>query len=136
MKNVGGSLLTSSGDRRITPAGKFLRRTNFDELPQFINIFKGDLSVVGPRPEIPEIVRSYTEEQRKILFFKPGFTSFATVKFLNETKVIGQTNIMEFYIEEILPQKIKYDLDYFSNASNVFSDLIIVLKTVGGTFNV
>lgn len=136
MKDLKGPLLTSLADTRITKAGKFLRRTNFDELPQFINIFKGELSVVGPRPEIPEIVRLYTKEQKKILSFMPGFTSFATVKFLNENKIIGQSNIMEFYAERILPQKIKYDLDYFRNSSNIFRDIVIILRTIGGTFNV
>ena len=113
-----------------------MRRTNFDELPQFINVFKGDMSTVGPRPEIPEIVKLYTREQKEIINFKPGFTSSATVSFLNEEKRLSGHNIFEFYTKQILPQKIICDLEYFSKRSNFFSDILMILKTVGGTFNV
>lgn len=133
MANTSGAILTASGDKRITPAGRILRRTNFDEIPQFINILKNQMSVVGPRPEIPEIVKGYTKEQRKILTFKPGFTSFATVKFLNEENLLEQENMIQYYIDTIMPQKITCDLEYFQKRSNLFQDLIIILKTLGGT---
>jgi len=136
MNTIQGDLLTTHDDKRITAAGKFLRRTNFDELPQFVNIFKGEMSVVGPRPEIPEIVKNYTPEQKKILSFKPGFTSAATVKFLNEEKLLKGDNIVEFYQKNILPQKLACDLEYFEHKSTLIRDSIIVFKTIGGTFHV
>ncbi|MCM8787197.1 MAG: sugar transferase [Candidatus Omnitrophica bacterium] len=133
MKTKGGPLITAIDDSRITKAGKILRFTNFDELPQFFNIIKGDMSIVGPRPELPEIVKIYTPKQREILKFKPGFTSFSTVKFLDEEKMLVNKNIMEFYLNEILPKKIDADLEYFQK-SNLFSDFILILKTIGKTF--
>jgi lipopolysaccharide/colanic/teichoic acid biosynthesis glycosyltransferase len=136
MKDIPGPLITASGDKRITRFGRMLRRTNFDELPQFVNIFKGDLSVVGPRPEIPEIVATYTEEQREILSFKPGFTSLATVRFLDEEKLLGGDTTMDLYVRNIVPKKIRYDLDYFRNTSNFFYDILIILKTIGKTVHV
>ncbi|MBU2101818.1 MAG: sugar transferase, partial [Candidatus Omnitrophica bacterium] len=102
MKMATGSLITAAGDARISRAGKLLRRTNFDELPQFINIVKGDMSVVGPRPEIPELVMHYAPWQREILCFRPGFTSFATVKFLHEERLLEKKELMEFYLNEVL----------------------------------
>lgn len=135
MKNTPGELLTASADQRITRSGRILRRTNFDELPQFINIALGDMSVVGPRPEIPEVVKSYTQKQREILSFKPGFTSYATVKFLNEEAILKKDNLMDFYLNQVLPKKIEYDLDYFKNKSSLLRDLVIILKTLGGTLH-
>ncbi|MBP7087698.1 MAG: sugar transferase [Candidatus Omnitrophica bacterium] len=134
MRAEKGPLLTTSKDNRITSLGRFLRRINFDELPQFWNIVKGQMSVVGPRPEIPEIVENFTEEQKKILNFKPGFTSYATLKCLNEEKILDDKNLMQQYYNEQLPLKIKYDLEYFYHNSNFLNDLLIILKTVGKTF--
>ncbi|MCM8832253.1 MAG: sugar transferase, partial [Candidatus Omnitrophica bacterium] len=88
-----GPLITVKDDSRITRAGKILRFTNFDELPQFFNIIKGTMSVVGPRPEIPEVVAKYTPKQKEILKFKPGFTSYSTVKFLDEEKLLVNKDI-------------------------------------------
>ncbi|MFH1876741.1 MAG: sugar transferase [Candidatus Omnitrophota bacterium] len=135
MKMATGSLITAAGDARISRAGKLLRRTNFDELPQFINIVKGDMSVVGPRPEIPELVMHYAPWQREILCFRPGFTSFATVKFLHEERLLEKKELMEFYLNEVLPRKIKYDLEYFRGRTNLIDDLSIILRTIGGTLN-
>ena len=136
MEDAPGELVTASGDKRISRCGKILRRTNFDELPQFVNIFKGEMSVVGPRPEIPSIVADYSPEQKKILAFKPGFTSLATVKFLHEEKLLPKKNVVTFYKKNIIPGKIACDFDYFSYKSNLFRDIVIIFKTVGGTFNV
>ncbi|MDD5583753.1 MAG: sugar transferase [Candidatus Omnitrophica bacterium] len=135
MRTQAGRLITSAGDARISKTGRLLRRTNFDELPQFINIVKGEMSVVGPRPEIPEIVACYAPWQKEILRFKPGFTSYATMKFLNEEKLLEKKNLMEFYLKEVLPQKIKYDLEYFASNRTLINDIAILLKTVGGTFD-
>ncbi len=133
MDDKTGSLLTAACDRRITRIGAALRRTNFDELPQFINIFKGDLSVVGPRPEVPEIVERYSFSQREILNFKPGFTSPATAQSLDEEKFLQGDNLIDYYMRNILPRKIQRDLEYFRTSPNIFQDLLVVLKTIGGT---
>jgi len=135
MKNIKGPILTSSSDKRITKIGRLLRRTNFDEIPQFINIIKGEMSVLGPRPEIPEIVRQYNDKQRNILKFKPGFTSPATVKFIYEEKILDNKPILDYYLNNILPKKISIDLDYFSKRYNFFRDFLIILKTIGKTFD-
>jgi len=134
MRQEEGPLLTTSEDIRITCVGRFLRRTNFDELPQFFNIVKGEMSVVGPRPEIPEVVGKFTDEQREILNFKPGFTSYATVKSLKEEKILKNKDLMNQYFNEQLPLKIKLDLYYFRYKSNFFNDIGIILKTIGRTF--
>lgn len=135
MRVAAGSLITAAGDARISKAGKLLRRTNFDELPQFVNIVKGDMSVVGPRPEIPEVVAHYGPRQRELLRFKPGFTSFATVKFLHEEQLLEKKDLMEFYLNEVLPRKVEYDLEYFRGRTNLIHDVSIILRTIGGTFN-
>ena len=135
MENTKGPILTSSSDKRITRIGKILRRTNFDEIPQFINIIKGEMSVLGPRPEIPEIVEKYNNKQKEILKFKPGFTSPATVKFIHEEKILDNKPILEYYLNNILPEKISIDLEYFNKKYNFFKDLVIILKTIGKTFD-
>ncbi|MDD5195398.1 MAG: sugar transferase [Candidatus Omnitrophica bacterium] len=135
MQNIPGTIITAVGDKRVTRAGKILRRTNFDELPQFINILKGEMSVIGPRPELPEIVALYTQEQKEILKFKPGFSSPATLKFLSEEKILENRNLMDFYLKKVLPQKIACDLRYFKKKTNILSDIMVILKTIGGTFN-
>ncbi len=128
MREASGPSITSSADRRITKIGRFLRRMKLDELPQFINVLKGDLSVVGPRPELPEIVRTYNDEQRKILSFKPGITSLASIRFRNEEKLLDLNNLMEYYVKKILPVKIRCDLEYFEKSS-FWDDLTIIIKT-------
>lgn len=135
MRETSGPSITSYADERITKIGKFLRRAKIDELPQFINVLKRDLSVVGPRPELPEFVKTYSDEQRKILSFKPGITSLASVRFRSEEKMIGPDDVLEYYAKEILPLKIRCDLEYFGR-SNFWSDLIIIVKTIRSVFDV
>ena len=126
MKDAQGSPITSSGDERITGIGKFLRKTKLDEMPQFINVLKGDMSVVGPRPD----------RQKEILRFKPGITSLATIKFRNEEEILEYNspgNSAKFYVREILSDKIECDLAYFRKR-HFWDDLGIILKTIGAIF--
>lgn len=135
MREAKGPSITSSQDERITKIGRFLRRTKIDELPQFINVIKGDIGVVGPRPEIPEVVKTYDDEQRRILSFKPGITSLASVGFRSEEEMLGSDKVLEDYIKQILPLKIRSDLEYFKNR-NFWSDLTIIVKTIRSIFDV
>lgn len=135
MRQVSGPTITSAEDKRITKIGKFLRRTKIDELPQFINVLKRDLSMVGPRPEVSVIVRTYNEEQKKILSFKPGITSLASLRFRSEEEMLSSDHVLEDYVKEILPLKIRCDLEYFKNC-NLWSDLVIIVKTIRSVFYV
>ena len=135
MKEAAGPAITSSQDKRITAIGKFLRRAKIDELPQFINVLKADLSVVGPRPEIPEIVRTYNDQQRKILSYRPGITSLASLRFRGEERMLRPDNLLEDYIRKILPLKISCDLEYFKDSSP-WTDLVIIAKTIRSVFDV
>ncbi len=108
-----GPELTQVNDPRITKVGKILRRTSIDEIPQVINVFKGEMSIVGPRPEITSITSKYNEEQRKIFEFVPGITGYSQVN--------GR--------QKLTPeQRVKMEVNYYSNA-NLFTDFIILLKT-------
>lgn len=126
-----GSLITVGDDIRITRSGKWLRRLKFDELPQFINVLLGDMSVVGPRPEVERYVAFYTDEERRIIqSIRPGITDNASIAFRNESDRLAQSSNPELaYTQEILPVKIQYYLAYAKNPS-VFNDVIILLKTV------
>lgn len=135
MRKTSGPSITSSADKRITKIGKFLRRMKIDELPQLINVLKRDLSVVGPRPELPEIVKTYNDEQRKILSFKSGITSLASLRFRDEERFLDSNNVLEYYVKKILPVKIRCDLEYFEKSS-FWSDLIIIVKTIRSIFYV
>src|SRR6266550_3845899 len=103
-----GLLLTSEEDRRITRTGRFLRRFKLDELPQLWNVLTGEMSFVGPRPEVPRYVELYTPAQREILRFKPGITDVASMRFRNEQALLqGCSNVEEFYLRYCLPKKIE-----------------------------
>ena len=127
-----GPPITTQADNRITLVGKFLRKTKLDELPQLINVFKGDMCFVGPRPEDLGIVKKYTDVQRRILSYKPGITSPASIEYRAEENAIPADQWEEIYLRDILPNKISIDLDYFQNA-NFWSDLMVILKTLGLT---
>jgi lipopolysaccharide/colanic/teichoic acid biosynthesis glycosyltransferase len=125
-----GSSLTTYEDSRITKIGNFLRRTKLDELPQLINVLKGDMSIIGPRPEAPLYVKYYTAEQRRVLSVKPGITGPAQLENRNEElKLKGQSNPEQYYITQLLPEKLNIDLNYSENRSFIF-DLKIVFKTI------
>jgi lipopolysaccharide/colanic/teichoic acid biosynthesis glycosyltransferase len=124
-----GPGITVAGDPRVTPVGKFIRRTKMDELPQLINVLLGDMSIVGPRPEDPRYVAMYDEQQKKILSVRPGITSLASVRYRNEETLLQGSDWEKLYIEKIMPDKLKLDLEYIST-QNLITDLYIILKTV------
>lgn len=125
-----GRQITVGNDNRITKIGAFLRKYKIDELPQLINVFKGDMSLVGPRPEVPRYVNLYTEEQRKVLDVKPGITDLASIRYRDENELLGQAeNPDEFYINTIMPDKLALNVEYI-NRSNIFLDIYIILKTI------
>jgi len=108
--------ITIGNDSRITYAGRILRGSKIDELPQLLNVLKGEMSFVGPRPEVPEYVDLYTESQKIILSVKPGITDRASIEFSNESELLGYADDPEkCYINEILPKKIALSLPYAMN---------------------
>ena len=125
-----GRQITVGNDSRITKIGAFLRKYKIDELPQLINVFKGDMSLVGPRPEVPRYVNMYTEEQRRVLDVKPGITDLASIRYRDENELLAQAeNPDEFYINTIMPDKLALNVEYI-NKSNIFLDIYIILKTI------
>ena len=129
-KDNAGLKITTSGDSRVTPVGKVLRRTKLDELPQLFNVLKGDMSFVGPRPEVREYTDLYDEEQRQVLLVRPGITGLASIRFRNENELLDESDDPNrTYIEEVMPQKLALDLEYIPHAS-VFYDIRLILETL------
>jgi len=125
-----GTSLTKYEDPRITKIGNFLRRTKLDELPQLLNVLKGDMSIIGPRPEAPVYVKYYTEEQRRVLSVKPGITGPAQLENRNEElKLKEQSDPEKYYITQLLPEKLTIDLNYIENRSFIL-DLKVIFKTI------
>lgn len=125
-----GSLLTVGRDPRITRFGGFLRNTKLDELPQLINVLFGDMTLVGPRPEVPRYVAMYTAEQRKVLDLMPGITDPASIKFCNESETLAHSQEPELmYVKEIMPEKIRLNILYAERAT-VWSDMWVIIKTI------
>jgi lipopolysaccharide/colanic/teichoic acid biosynthesis glycosyltransferase len=123
-----GPGITTAGDVRITRVGQWLRRTKIDELPQLWNVVRGEMSLVGPRPEDPRYVALYTEDQRHILSVRPGITSPASIQFRREEALLPAGD-METYIKLLMPAKIKADLEYLDRRT-FWSDLAVLLDTV------
>ena len=127
-----GVQLTRRGDDRITPVGRFLRKWKIDELPQFLNVLRGDMSLIGPRPDSAEFLETLPAGARSTLqSIKPGITSVATMLFRNEEEVLRQvpeSEMTSHYVHSLLPQKISLDLDYAARAT-FSSDLNLLLKT-------
>lgn len=124
-----GTLTIGSRDARVTRVGYYLRKYKLDELPQLFNVLMGDMSFVGPRPEIRKYTDLYTEEQRKILDVKPGITDYASIKFRNENDILAVSDDPEkLYIEKIMPQKIELNMMYI-NDYNILKDIRIILET-------
>ncbi|MEY4141591.1 MAG: hypothetical protein RL110_963 [Bacteroidota bacterium] len=124
-----GKLTVGERDPRVTRVGTFIRKYKLDEFPQFINVLKGEMSVVGPRPEVVEYVRQYSDEQRRVLDFKPGITDLASITYFEENKLLANAaDPQQTYVEEIMPEKIRINLAYQTNAT-VLSDLGVVWKT-------
>lgn len=124
-------LLTVGGkDQRITPAGVFLRKYKLDELPQLINVFIGDMSLVGPRPEVRKYVDLYKDEQIRVLDVKPGITDYASIEYSNENELLaGADDPEKEYINTIMPAKLKLNLKYIAEKS-LITDLKIILRTL------
>lgn len=111
-----GKLTVGMRDPRITRVGYFIRKSKLDEFPQFINVLMGEMSVVGPRPEVQEYVDLYTPEQREVLSVKPGITDYASLEYFKENELLGQSeNPRETYIHEIMPAKIALNKKYIAN---------------------
>ncbi|MDO9188071.1 MAG: sugar transferase [Bacteroidia bacterium] len=125
-------LLTVGGrDSRITRMGYFIRKYKIDELPQLLNVFLGDMSLVGPRPEVRKYVDLYNEEQKQVLSVKPGITDYASIEFSNENELLGKAeNPEQVYIDEIMPAKLKLNLKYIDE-QGIITDLKIIFKTIG-----
>jgi lipopolysaccharide/colanic/teichoic acid biosynthesis glycosyltransferase len=124
-----GSLITVGNDPRITRVGYFLRKYKLDEFPQLLNVLKGEMSLVGPRPEVEKYVVLYNSEQRKVLDIIPGMTDPASIKYVNENEILAQANDPEkIYIDKVMPEKIKLNLEYAEKAT-CWSDFLIIIKT-------
>jgi lipopolysaccharide/colanic/teichoic acid biosynthesis glycosyltransferase len=128
-----GSGITSTYDSRITPAGRFLRKYKLDELPQLYNVLKGEMSLIGPRPELIQYINFYKDDYSSILNIKPGMTDYASIKFRDEEILIDKNNKEESYINKILPSKIILYKKYI-NEMGFFTDVKILLSTVKGIF--
>ena len=127
-----GLLTVGSKDSRITKAGYFIRKYKIDELPQLFNVLKGDMSFVGPRPEVRRYVDLYSEEQMKVLSVRPGITDPASIKYRNENDILSsQSNPEEYYIQHIMPDKLKINIDYINKRTFV-KDIKIIFQTIFG----
>lgn len=124
-----GPGITGASDLRITSAGQFLRRTKLDELPQLINVFRGDMSIVGPRPEDPRYVALYTKEQQRILNVRPGITSPASIEYRSEEALLPEEDWETYYIQYVMPVKLELDLDYVKRANLIF-DVSLIVRTI------
>jgi lipopolysaccharide/colanic/teichoic acid biosynthesis glycosyltransferase len=117
-------------DPRITSVGYFLRRFKLDELPQLINVLKGEMSLVGPRPELKRFVDLYEGEQRKVIGTKPGITDYASLEFRNENELLeGKPDPIDFYVKEIMPKKLELNLKYI-NEQSLWTDIKIIALTI------
>jgi lipopolysaccharide/colanic/teichoic acid biosynthesis glycosyltransferase len=128
-----GPGVTGSGDPRVTGVGRILRRTKLDELPQLFNTLIGDMSLVGPRPEDPGYVKSYSVEQLRVLSVRPGITSAATVLHRHEEQMLTGPDWEETYRKEILPAKLRIELDYLSRRT-LSGDMLILAQTASALF--
>jgi lipopolysaccharide/colanic/teichoic acid biosynthesis glycosyltransferase len=131
----GSQITIGNRDPRITRTGYFIRRFKLDEFPQFINVIKGDMSIVGPRPEVPHYVKLYTTEQKKVLAVKPGITDYASLAYFNENEILAKAvDPQKVYLEQIMPAKIELNQRYLSDPS-LLKDFKIIwltaLKIIG-----
>ncbi|MEA3477193.1 MAG: sugar transferase [Bacteroidota bacterium] len=129
-----GLLTIGETDKRITGAGKFLRKYKLDELPQLFNILIGEMSFIGPRPEVRKFVDLYTPEQEAVLKVRPGLTDYASMKYIDENKLLGESdNPEKTYIEVIMPAKLALNQKYIQEQS-LGTDIKILKKTIRGIF--
>jgi len=125
-----GPSSTARGDDRITRPGHFIRRFKLDEISQLINVFRGDMSLVGPRPQVQWAVDLYTPEERRLLDVRPGITDYASIRFRNEAEILaGSPDPDRDYLEKIAPLKIKLGL-YYVGTYSLFTDLKLIVATI------
>lgn len=125
-----GMQITVDGDSRITKPGNFLRKSKIDELPQLINVLIGDMSFVGPRPEVPKYIAMYNKNQRSILKVRPGITDIASIEYRDENSILAQSkNPEKAYINEIMPRKIELNFKYIENMSVIY-DIKLIIETI------
>lgn len=125
-----GKQITVGQDSRITRVGSFLRKYKLDELPQLINVLIGDMSLVGPRPEVPKYTQYYTKEQKRIFEVRPGITDYASIKYRNENEILGNSKDPEkTYIEEVMQDKLNINFEYIDKRS-VIEDIFIIFNTI------
>ena len=124
-----GGPSTALNDHRLTKSGRFLRKYKIDELPQVINVLKGEMSIVGPRPQVEEYTRLYDDEEQTILSLRPGLTDFASIKFVNLDQILGDESVDEKYLKEIEPIKNKLRVKYVKDHS-FWVDLKIIFMTL------
>jgi lipopolysaccharide/colanic/teichoic acid biosynthesis glycosyltransferase len=124
-----GQLTVGERDPRVTNTGHFIRKYKLDEFPQFINVLIGDMSIIGPRPEVKKYVDLYTDEQRTILNVKPGITDYASIEYFDESRLLGESeNPEQTYVQEIMPAKLILNKKYLDNPT-IFHDLKIMWLT-------
>jgi lipopolysaccharide/colanic/teichoic acid biosynthesis glycosyltransferase len=124
-----GQITVGGKDPRITKVGYWLRKFKIDEFPQLINVIKGDMSIVGPRPEVRKYVSLYTNEQLKVLTVRPGLTDIASIEYIDENELLGKSaNPEQTYITEIMPEKLKLNLRYIEHQS-LWLDIKLIFKT-------
>lgn len=125
-----GPLVTVGGDKRITKIGALLRKYKIDELPQLLNVLKGDMSFVGPRPEVNKYVQLFNSDYKKLLKIRPGITDPASIHYSDEERVLSASrNWEEDYTKKVLPEKLKLSLHYMNN-HNIITDIRLILKTI------
>ncbi len=129
-----GPALTSGGDPRVTRVGRIMRKLKIDELPQLVNVLRGEMSLVGPRPESPGYVALYTPQQKQVLRVKPGITGLTQIRFRNEEALLQRyTDVETAYVETIMPYKLSLDIEYIAQRS--FSlDIRLLAQTVSCLF--
>ncbi|HEV8229085.1 MAG TPA: sugar transferase [Candidatus Limnocylindria bacterium] len=126
-----GPGITARGDARVTSLGRALRRTHLDELPQLWNVLRGDMSLVGPRPEDPRFVARYTPEQRAVLSVRPGITGPAQLAYRDEARLLPADATEDAYARDVLPAKLAIDLAYVRRPS-LWRDLAVLARTIAG----
>lgn len=125
-----GGQITAGRDPRITGIGHFIRKTKLDELPQLINVLNGDMSLVGPRPEVPRYVELFADDYRQVLSVRPGITDLASVKYRDESEILGAAADPDrAYIEQVLPDKIALAKEYIAHASFTY-DVGLIFRTL------
>ena len=124
-----GAQITAAGDARITRAGRLLRRFKLDELPQFINVFVGEMSIAGPRPEVSRYVAMYNDRQRRVLSARPGMTDYASIAYADEERLLASAEDSEsMYVNEVMPHKLELNLKYIDERS-LWVDIKLIVKT-------